>query len=206
MSDDTPFGPDAVDLESKDVAFKGHFRVDRWRLKHRLYAGGWGKTIMREVLERGSAVAVLPYDPLRDEVVLIEQFRIGALAHQDKEPWLLEIVAGVIEAGETPEDVARRETLEECGATVSALEPMPHYYPSPGGCSEFLWMYCGRIDATGIGGIHGLEEEGEDIRVEVVSFDAAMRALDQGRVRSSPGVVGLLWLALNRPRLRQQWR
>jgi ADP-ribose pyrophosphatase len=206
MPDDTAFGPDAVEVERKETAFQGHFRIDRWRLKHQLYAGGWGKTIVREVMERGSAVAVLPYDPVRDEVVLIEQFRIGALAHQDPEPWLLEIVAGVIEPGETPEDVARRETVEECGATVLALEPMHHYYPSPGGCSEFLWMYCGRIDATGIGGIHGLADEGEDIRVEVLSFDAAMAALAQGRVRSSPGVVGLQWLALNRPRLRQRWR
>jgi ADP-ribose pyrophosphatase len=206
MADDTAFGPDAVEVERKEPAFQGHFRVDLWRLQHRLFAGGWGKTITREVLERGSAVAVLPYDPVRDEVVLIEQFRIGALAHQDPEPWLLEIVAGVIEPGETPEEVARRETVEECGATLLALEPMHHYYPSPGGCSEFLWMYCGRIDAKGIGGIHGLADEGEDIRVEVLGFDAAMAALDQGRVRSSPGVVGLQWLALNRPRLRQQWR
>lgn len=205
MSDATAFGPDAVETEKHEPAFKGHFRVDRWRLRHKLFAGGWGKTITREVLERGSAVAVLPYDPARDEVVLIEQFRIGALAHKDPEPWLLEIVAGVIEPGETPEDVARRETVEECGATVLALEPMHHYYPSPGGCSEFLWMYCGRIDAKGVGGIHGLEEEGEDIRVDVLSFDAAMEALARGRVRSSPGVVGLQWLALNRQRLRTLW-
>jgi len=200
------FGAEAIQVEERTAVFKGHFRIDRWRLKHRLFAGGWGKSITREVFERGSAVAVLPYDPLRDRVVMIEQFRVGALAHGDAAPWLLEIVAGIVEAGETPEDVARREAVEECGATLLALEPMHHYYPSPGGCSEFLWMFCGRVDSEGIAGIHGLPEEGEDIRVDVMAFDAAMAALAQGRVRSSPGVVALQWLALNRDRLRAAWR
>jgi ADP-ribose pyrophosphatase len=200
------FGPDAVTIESRETAFQGHFRMDRWKLRHRLFAGGVGKTITREVLERGSAVAVLPYDPACDQVVLVEQFRIGALAHGDKAPWLLEVVAGVVEPGETPEDVARRETTEECGATLLALEPMHHFYPSPGGCSEFLWMYCGRIDSAGIGGIHGLEEEGEDIRVEVLPYAEALAALNGGRLRSSPGVAAMQWLALNRERLRALWR
>ena len=112
----------------------------------------------------------------------------------------------MVEAGETPEDVARRETKEECGADLLALEPMHHFYPSPGGCSEFLWSYCGRIDSTGIGGIHGLEEEGEDIRVEVLPYAEAYAALERGRLRSSPGVIAMQWLALNRPRLRALWR
>lgn len=206
MAEQDEFGADAIRVESQKTTFKGHFRIDQWKLKHRLYAGGWGKTITREVFERGSAVAVLPYDPIRDQVVLVEQFRVGALAHGDSAPWLLEVVAGVIEAGETPEDVARRETLEECGATLLALEPMHHFYPSPGGCSEFLYMYCGRVDSTGIGGVHGVPEEGEDIRVEVVSFDQAMAALAAGRLRSSPAVVAMQWLALNRERLRGVWR
>ena len=196
----------AVEVTARDTVYKGHFRIDRWRLRHRLFAGGWNRPIVREVFERGAAVAVLPYDPVRDQVVLIEQFRIGALAHGDPEPWLLEIVAGVIEAGETPEDVARRETQEECGGTLRALEPMLHYYPTPGGCSEFVYLYCGWIDSAGIGGIHGLEAEGEDIRVEVVSFTDAMAALQSGRIRASPAVIALQWLALNRDRLRAAWR
>jgi len=200
------FGRDAVEVESHDTVYQGHFRLERWRLKHRLFAGGWGKPIRRELLARSAAVAVLPYDPQREQVVLIEQFRIGAYAHGDAAPWLLEPVAGLIEEGEDPEAVARRETREECGGALLALEPMPPYYATPGGCSEFVWMFCGRIDSTGIGGLHGLPEEGEDIRVRTMPFAEAMAALQRGEVRSSPGVVALLWLALNRERLRQLWR
>lgn len=205
MADKTAFGAEAIELQERVTAFQGHFRIDRWRLRHRLYAGGWGKSITREVFERGSAVAVLPYDAVRDRLVLIEQFRIGALAHGDQSPWLLEVVAGIVEPGETPEEVALRETREECGATLLGLEPMHHFYTTPGGSSEFLRMFCGRVDSAGIGGIHGLADEGEDIRVEVLGFEAAMAALATGRVRSSPGVVALQWLALNRARLRAAW-
>src|SRR5207245_10046791 len=97
MDESETFGRDAVEIESHETIHQGHFRLDRWRLRHRLFAGGWGKPISRELLERSAAVAVLPYDPLRDQVVLIEQFRIGAYAHGDPAPWLLEAVAGLIE-------------------------------------------------------------------------------------------------------------
>ena len=112
-----------VEILDKETAFQGYFRIDRYRLRHRLFAGGWSEAITREVFERGHVVGVLPYDPIEDRVVLIEQFRIGAYA-AGFSPWLIEIVAGVIEAGEEPEEVARRETLEETGCSVTELMPV----------------------------------------------------------------------------------
>jgi ADP-ribose pyrophosphatase len=192
-----------VELRDRRAVFQGYFRVDKFRLRHRLFAGGWGQEISREVFQRGHAVAVLPYDPKLDQVVLIEQFRIGPYACGEP-PWLLEIVAGVIDPGETPEDVARRELMEEAGiGRVRALTPICRYYASPGGSSETIRLYCALIDATGIGGVHGLAAEGEDIRVLAMDYAAAMTALAEGRIDSSMPIIALQWLALNRDRLRR---
>ena len=193
-----------VEILEKSERYRGYFRIDRYRLRHRLFAGGWSGRIEREVFERGHAVGVLPYDPAADAVVLIEQFRIGALV-AGMEPWLIEVVAGIIEEGEAPEDVARRETLEEAGLEIQALMPMCRYLVSPGGSSESVRLYCARVDSRGAGGIHGLAEEHEDIRVEVVPFDTALRLLDEGRVANSVSVIALQWLGLHRDRVRAAW-
>jgi ADP-ribose pyrophosphatase len=197
--------PSRVELLSDEVARQGYLRVNRLRLRHELFAGGMGQILTREVIERGDAVAVLPYDPIRDAVVLIEQFRIGAFAHGDDDPWLIEIVAGIVEDGEAPEAVALREADEEAGLAVTALLPVAAYYASPGIVTERVQVYCGRVDAGEAAGVHGLAGEGEDIRVLVLGFDAAMRALAEGRVRVSPALVALQWLALNRDDLRRRW-
>ncbi len=195
-----------VEIIDKSTAYQGHFRVDHYRLRHTLFAGGWGPEIRREVLERGHAVAVLPYDPARDAVVLIEQFRIGAYLHGGGDsPWLLEIVAGLFDADEGPEEVARREAAEEAGLELGELVPVAAFYTSPGAISEHIEVYCARVDSRGAGGIHGLDEEGEDIRVLVMPFAEAMAALAAGRVRNSPALVALQWLALNRESLRVRW-
>lgn len=193
-----------VEILEKSERYRGYFRIDRYRLRHRLFAGGWSGQIEREVFERGHAVGVLPYDPAADAVVLIEQFRIGALV-AGMEPWLIEVVAGIIEEGEAPEEVARRETLEEAGLEIQALMPMCRYLVSPGGSSESVRLYCARVDSRGAGGIHGLPEEHEDIRVEVVPVDTALRLLDEGRVANSVSVIALQWLALHRDRVRAAW-
>ena len=148
---------------------------------------------------------MLPYDTAADAVVLIEQFRIGALVG-GLEPWQIEIVAGIMEDGEAPEDVARREAQEEAGAAIGALLPIYHYLVSPGGASESVQVYCGRVDSKGLGGIHGLPEENEDIRVEVHSFAGAMAALEAGKITNAVTIIALQWLALNRARLRETWR
>ena len=195
---------DGVELLDKSERYSGFFRINRYRLRHRLFAGGWSGAIEREVFERGHAVGVLPYDPVADSLVLIEQFRIGALV-AGMSPWLIEVVAGIVEEGEAPEEVARRETREEAGLEIQALMPMCRYLVSPGGSSESVRLYCGRVDSRGAGGIHGLAEEHEDIRVDRLPYGDAMRLLEEGRVTNSVSLIALQWLALHRDRVRAAW-
>lgn len=195
---------DDAEILDLETVWKGFFRIDRLRLRHRLFAGGWGQPITREVFERGHAAALLPYDPVRDEVVLIEQFRTGALA-AGVEPWLVEIVAGIIEKGETAEDVVRRETVEEAGCEVTEVVPIMDVFTTPGGSSERIAIFIGRVDAQGVGGVHGLTDEGEDIRVFTESLDAALERMASGGINNLIAVAALQWLALNREELRGNW-
>ena len=188
-----------------DIACQGFFRIDRYRLQHELFAGGWNQPLTRELFERGHAAAMLPYDPGLDSVVMIEQFRIGALDVPGG-PWLMEIVAGMIEVGEQPEQVARRESVEEAGLVIGRSELICDYLVSPGGTSERIAVFCGEVDASGAGGIHGLVEEGEDIRVTRVVYADAVAMLADGRLNSASVIIAMQWLMLNRERLREQWR
>jgi ADP-ribose pyrophosphatase len=158
----------------------------------------------REVFERGHAVGLLLYDPDRDAVGLIEQFRPGAYA-AGMHPWLIEVVAGIIEEGETAEMVATREAREEAGVTVDDLVPMLHCLMSPGGSSETMRLFCGRIDSTVFGGLHGIAEEHEDIRVFTLPAEEAFAWLTSGRINNATCILALQWLALNRPMLRDRW-
>jgi ADP-ribose pyrophosphatase len=194
-----------VEVLETETVWKGFFRMDRLRLRHRLFAGGWGEPITREVFERGHAAALLPYDPERDEVVLIEQFRAAAMT-AGAEPWLVEIVAGIVEDGETAEDVARRETIEEAGCEVTDIVPVMDVFTTPGGSSERIAIFCGRVDARGIGGIHGLAGEGEDILVFTESLDAALARLADGGIVNLIAIAALQWLALNRESIRRRWQ
>ena len=195
---------DDVNVLRQETVFQGYYRVDRYHLKHRRHDGGWTETMIREVFERGHAVAVLPYDPIRDEVVLIEQFRIGAYA-AGVGPWLLEVVAGIIDAGETLEAVARRETREEAGLEVQELKPIASFMLSQGAVSETVQLFCGRVDAANAGGIHGLDHEHEDIKVSTVRFAEIRPFLDQGRISNAVALIALQWLLLNRDSVRELW-
>lgn len=192
------------ELIEKATLFQGYFRIDRYRFRHRLFAGGWSGEIRREVFERGHAVVVLPYDPERDAVVMIEQFRIGAAA-AGMPMWQHEVIAGIIDAGETPEAVAHREAREEAGCEIRDLVPIYHYLVSPGGASETVRLFCGRVDSRGLGGIHGLPHEHEDIRVEVVPFAEARARLESGRIGNAPTIIALQWLVINHDALRARW-
>ncbi len=194
-----------VEVIEKSTPYRGYFRIDRYLLRHRMHDGGWTTPLMREVFERGQTVAVLPYDPLADAVVLIEQFRIGAYA-AGLDPWLTEVVAGTIETGEDAEDVARREVLEEAGCQVTELERIGTFLLSSGASSETTTMYCGRVDSLGVGGIHGLPHEGEDILVSVAPAEEAIARVANGGITNAYAVIPLQWLALNRVRLRTLWR
>lgn len=193
-----------VDVVEKVTAFQGYFRIDRYKLRHTLFAGGMSGVMTRELFERGHAVGVLAYDPDKDAVVMIEQFRIGAYAI-GWQPWLLEIVAGIIEEGESHAEVSKRETKEETGLDITDLVPVHTYLVSPGGATETCAIYCGRVDSTKAEGIHGLGEEHEDIRVVVLSADEAIAKLEAGQVVNAAAVVALQWLALKRGELRRRW-
>lgn len=192
----------AFAIVDEQALYQGFFNLTRFRLRHTLYRGGWSEVIERELFHRGRCAAVIPYDPVTDHVVLIEQFRIGAIRHRQP-PWLLEIVAGAVEEGETPEDVAHREANEEAGCSIRELIPIYEFFTTPGGCSERLSLFCGIVDASELGGHFGLAEEQEDILVQVVEFAAAMDLLRHGRIDSAIPIIALQWLELNRGRLRR---
>ena len=188
----------------KEIVYKGFFRVEKYRLKHTLFGGGWSAEITRELFMRGSCVAVLLYDPHADKVVLIEQFRTGAILNPEK-AWLVEIVAGAIEEGENAEDVAYRESLEEAGCEIDQLIVINEFYTTPGGSSEWITLFCGKVDSTQVGGIHGLDHEDEDILVCAVDFNQAYLMLENGEIESAIPIIAIQWLALNRQKLKQQW-
>lgn len=197
------FTPQDVEIISKEILFKGFFRMIKYRFRHKLFEGGWSEVIEREMFERGHAAALLPYDPVSDQVVLIEQIRVGALEHAH--PWQLEIVAGIIDTDESPEQVVRREASEEAGILVEELAKVTSYYPSSGGCSEKLDVYVGKVDASTAHGIHGLDYEGEDIRVHVVSRETAYQWIVEGKFENGASIIALQWLQLNHQSLREQW-
>ncbi|MCP4982579.1 MAG: NUDIX domain-containing protein [Gammaproteobacteria bacterium] len=190
-------------LDKHETLFEKYFKLDEYSISHELFAGGNSSVFTREIFERGTVVAVLPYDPWRDRVVLIEQFRAGAIDDADG-PWLIECVAGVIESGESEQQVALRESEEEAGCSISSLETISRYYVSPGGTTEHCSLFCGIVDSEGIGGIHGLAHEHEDIRVFVVDSADAYTWVRQGKIRSSATIIALQWLELNETRLREQ--
>ena len=173
-------------------------------MRHRLFAGGMSPPIVREVIEKGDVAAVLLYDPQRDEVVMIEQFRIGA-RNDPRGPWLLEVVAGLIEPGETADGVARREAMEEAGCVLIDLLPISSFYTSPAKTSQRTHLYVGRIDSTAAGGIHGLVDEGEDIRVVCLAAEQAIALAEQGQTDSAWPLIALLWFARHREELHAGW-
>ena len=184
-----------VEILSHEIPFQGYFRIEKYKLRHKLFAGNWSQPMEREVFERGHAAAVLPYDPKLNKVVLIEQFRVGAL--RDKfSPWLLEIVAGIIDDGETPEVVCKREAEEEAGLKILELIPISHYWVSPGGCTESIDLFCGKVDASNVGGIHGLDHENEDIKAHVFDVLDAFAMVREGKINNQPAIMALQWLEL----------
>jgi ADP-ribose pyrophosphatase len=195
----------AFELIENEPIYRGFFSLSRIRFRHTLFRGGWSESLDRELFHRGRSVAVIPYDPVADQVVLIEQFRVGAM-FVEGDPWLLEIVAGAFEEGESPEDVAYREASEEAGCEIRKLVRIAEFFPTPGGCSEKITLFCGIVDSRGLGGVHGLSEEHEDILVRVLSFDQAIEWLNQGRIEAAIPIIGLQWLALNRDHLRMAYR
>ena len=198
------YGSGDVEVETRETVFKGYFRMDALTLRHRRFDGSWTDGIRREMFERGDAVAVLPWHVESDKVILIEQFRPGAIRGDDS-PWMLEAVAGVVEAGETDIDVAHREALEEAGCTMDALTPIVSYYPSPGACSEQIRLFVGRVVLAAVGEVKGVDTEHEDILVHSVARADAIALLDAGKINNGLTIIALHWLARHGDRLRAEW-
>ena len=199
------FAKNDVEIIARETLYSGFFSMDLYRFRHRLFNGEMSGEIKREIFERGHAAVLLPYDPVRDEVVLVEQVRIAAYDTSET-PWLLEMVAGMIEEGESVEDVARREALEEAGLVVGRTKPVLSYLASPGGTTERSSIMVGEVDATTAEGIHGLADENEDIRVHVVSRELAYQWVEEGKIDNAASVIALQWLQLHYQTLRHEWK
>jgi len=198
------FTKNDVEIIAREKLYRGFFSLDLYRFRHRLFNGEMSGEVRREIFERGHASVLLPFDPVRDEVVLVEQIRIAAY-DTSRTPWLLEMVAGMIEEGESPEDVSRREAVEEAGLDVGRVTEVLSYLASPGGTSERLTILVGEVDATTAKGIHGLADENEDIRVHVVSREQAYQWVEEGKIDNAASIIALQWLQLHYQTLRNEW-
>ncbi|WP_194206911.1 ADP-ribose diphosphatase [Superficieibacter sp. 1612_C1] len=194
-----------IEIIARETLYSGFFSLDLYRFRHRLFNGEMSGEVRREIFERGHAAVLLPFDPVRDEVVLVEQIRIAAYDSSES-PWLLELVAGMIEEGESVEQVARREAEEEAGLNVGRVKKFMSYLASPGGTSERLSLMVGEVDATTAEGIHGLADENEDIRVHVVSREQAYQWVEEGKIDNAASVIALQWLQLHYQELMNEWK
>ena len=190
-------------VTKRDALYEGFYQLDKLTIEHERYDGQL-QIIERELLVRHDAVCVLLFDPLKDNIVLIEQFRVGAIEHSN--PWLLEIVAGLIDKDEQPEEVAHREAFEEAGVEINKLTPITQYQSSPGGTNEKIHLFIANVDSTKAFGTHGLDEESEDIKVVVISKDKAFELVNQGKINNASTLISLQWLMNNETNLRKLWQ
>ncbi|WP_432460934.1 MULTISPECIES: ADP-ribose diphosphatase [unclassified Agarivorans] len=199
------FSHQDMEIQKVEDVYKGFFKLKRYTLRHRLYQGGWSQWFQREMLDRGHAAAILLFDPLLDQVVLVEQFRIGAV-ETGASPWLLEIVAGMLDSNQPPLDVAVREAEEEAGLRVKRVISCNSFLPGAGGLSERIHLYLGEVDASQAGGVHGLENENEDILVKVLSREQAFEWVQSGLIDNAAAVIAIQWLQLNLQKVLLQWQ
>jgi ADP-ribose pyrophosphatase len=205
MDQPTIFSKQDYNVIEHEPLYRGFFKLSVLKLRHKKFDGTWTPVLSRECFELSESVSVLPYDPIQDRVVLIEQFRVGAL-ERGEHPWLIEIASGLFMENEKPREAALRETKEETGCTLLDLELIHDYFGSPGCTNEYVHLFCGRTDSTGIQGIHGVVAEDEDIRVLVCSTDQAFELLEKGRVKTAPAMLALQWLQIHRDRLKAKWQ
>lgn len=205
MSVKSQFSHQDVEVLTTRPLYDGFFKMVQYKLKHRLFAGGWSSEVTREMFERGHAVAVLPYDPVTQEFVLIEQFRLGAMA-TSQSPWLIEVIAGMIDTGYSPEEVCHKEAREEAGIELQHLTKACSYLSSPWGTTERLHIYIAQTDATQAEGLHGVEHESEDILVHRIAQKQAKEWLENGRIDNAAAIIALQYFFLNKQQILESWQ
>ena len=205
MSIRPQFSNHDVEILDTTSLYDGFFKMVQYKIKHKLFAGGWSHVVTREMFERGHAVALLPYDPNTQEFVLIEQFRLGAMATSES-PWLIEVIAGMIDAGYSAEDVCHKEAQEEAGIALSHLTKACSYLSSPGGTTERLHIFIAKTDATKADGIHGVDDESEDILVHRVPEEKAQEWLESGRIDNAAAIIALQYFFLNKQKIITDWQ
>ncbi len=192
-----------VEVVQRHFPYANFFAVEEYDLSFRRFDGSMSAVVNRATFVSGDAVTVLPYDPVRDRVLLVEQFRAGPFGRGDANPWQLEAVAGRIDPGETAEAAARREAVEEAGLQLGALLPVAEYYPTPAAKTEYLYSYLALCDLPdGVAGVFGVPGEAENIRGHLVSFDQLMELVASGEISNAPLILTALWLQRERLRLR----
>ncbi|MCW8856372.1 MAG: NUDIX domain-containing protein [Kangiella sp.] len=194
------FGSDDVELINTEVLYQGFFKMKKYQYRHRQYQGGWSPLIEREIFERGNAVGVLLYDPELDHFVMIEQCRPGSLKDK-RSPWLLEIIAGMVEDGEDPHEVAYREAMEEAHVDINKLIAMLGYWVSPGGTTEYVDLFLGLVDSSNLVNYAGLDDEHEDIKVLAVSRQEMLQLLANGGISNAMALIAIQWFLLNEQQL-----
>lgn len=194
-------GADAVDVQSFAYPYSDFFAVEDLRLTHKRFDGATSAVMDRAAFVSADAVTVLPYDPVRQRVLVVEQFRVAPFVRGDQHPWMLEPIAGRVDAGETEETTARREAREEAGLDIGELHLVGGYYPSPGALSEYITSFVGIADLPDdVTGVGGLADEHEDIASMILSVDDLMALADQGALDTGPLMLTALWLARNKDR------
>lgn len=186
-----------VRIHQTQTRYQGFMALDAIQLQFRRFEGDWSPIMERELLRRQAAAGVLIWDPKRDELLFIEQFRIGAM-EDERTPWCLEVVAGIADAAdESFETLLRREAQEEANVTLEKLEKLPSYFVSPGGTNERMHLYLGYADLTHAGGVHGLASENEDIRTHCIPAKLLPELLEQGVFNNAASLIAVQWFLLN---------
>lgn len=183
-----------VQIEQREALFRGFIQVEKVSLRHRLFEQiGYSKTLQRELVHRPEAAGVLIYNHAQQQFALIEQFRVGALDDQDS-PWQLEIIAGVLDGDEHPEECLYREALEEAGCNLFDLQHLFSFYPSAGACSELFHLYVAQAELPSSGSIFGMPDEGENIQLHLFDYQDIHTLLTTGRLKNAPVIMALQWL------------
>lgn len=198
------FSKSDVEICQRQTSYDGYLKVDKLLLKHRLVLGGWSEEMQREIQIKSGAIAILLLDPARMEVVLVRQFRVGMI-DEGQTPWLLELVAGMTEEGESPQDVAVRESEEEADCTPQNIVKICSYYNSPGTTNEKVHLFCGQVDSSKAGGVFGLDSEHEDIEVVVLSVKQLQQAVESGLINNAMTIIASLWLEKHLDAIVNQW-